>query len=51
MGKVVINIKKGKATITEGEDTFIGKLIAGGGKLKLNTPRSKGEFEITKKEK
>ncbi len=52
MDKVTIDIKGNKAIVTEGEDTFIGKLIAaGGGKLKIHTARVKGEFQVVKKPK
>lgn len=38
MDKVILNIKDGKATITEGKDTLIGKLLKGKGKLKIKSP-------------
>lgn len=51
MEKVKFDIQKGKATITEGGDTALGKLLANHkGKIRFNTPRTKGEFEIAKKE-
>jgi len=46
MEKVTLNIKKGKATITEGKDTFVGKLLVTKGKLKINTPLVKQDIEI-----
>ncbi len=52
MEKVEIEIKDGKATVTKGADSFIGKLLAAsGGNLKVNLPRTKGEFKLTKKVK
>ena len=51
MEKVTINLKNGIATVTEGEDTFIGKLIEAGNKIKINTTRAKGEFRLAKKVK
>jgi len=44
--KVTINIKKGKATIVEGKDTFVGKLLAAKGKIKINSPRVHQELNI-----
>ena len=46
--KVTLNIKKGKATITEGKDTFVGKLLAAKGKIRINTPLVKQDIEIKK---
>ena len=51
MDKVTINLKDGKATVTEGEDTFIGKLVEAGNNIKINTTRAKGEFKLEKKVK
>lgn len=51
MEKVIIDIKEGKATVTEGANSFIGKLIKASDKIKINTTRAKGEFEIDKKAK
>lgn len=48
--KVKIKLNKGKATIEEGGNTLIGKLLANHeGKIKFKTPRAKGEFEVVKK--
>jgi len=45
---VKLNVIKGKATIEEGGDSFLGKLLANHkGKIKYKTPLAKGEFEIT----
>lgn len=50
--KVKLKINKGKATIEEGGDTILGRLLAGHkGKIKVDTPLYKGEMEITKKPK
>ena len=53
MDKVKLEIKKGEAVITEGANSFIGKLLAGH-KLKINKQqpnrrRITGEVEIAKK--
>ncbi len=46
MDKVKINIKDGKATITEGADTPLGKLLTNHkGKIRL---KGKGALEIAK---
>ena len=46
MDKVKLNIKEGKATLPEGGDTALGKLLTNHkGKIKLG---KKGEFEIAK---
>ena len=47
MAKVILSIKDGKATIVEGKDTLIGKLLALKGKLKIKSPLIKEqEVEI-----
>jgi len=57
MDKVKLAVKKGKAVITEGGDSFIGKLLAGHkGKIKIdkqqaNHRRLTGEVEITQPKK
>lgn len=48
--KVRIQLDKdGQATITEGENTFIGKLLASKGKLKIRNPLFKKDVEIKTK--
>ena len=44
--KVVINVKKGEATITGGKDSFVGKLLAAKGKLNINVHGLKQEVKI-----
>lgn len=46
--KVILDIKKGKATIKGGENTLLGKLLkAKKGKIKIKSPRLKGrEIEV-----
>jgi len=45
--KVKLNIKKdGSAVIEEGKDSFIGKLIAAKGKVKINTPTVKRDVIV-----
>lgn len=57
MDKVTLDVKDGKATITEGGDTFLGRLLAGRkGKIKIsklqpNHRRLTGEFEIAQPSK
>ena len=46
--KVTLNIKDGKATITEGENSLVGKLLVAKGKIKINTPLVKQDIEIKK---
>ena len=46
--KVTIDIRDGKATITEGKDTLVGKLLAAKGTIKINTPLVKQDIEIKK---
>ena len=46
MDKVTLNIKDGKATIVEGKDTLVGKLLKAKGKIKINTPLVKQDIEI-----
>ncbi len=49
MDKVKLNIKDGKAIITEGGDTALGKiLLTHKGKLRLHIGRKKGELELAK---
>ena len=49
---VKLKVSKGKATIEEGGDNVLGRLLAGHkGKIKINTPLFKGELEIVKKPK
>ena len=51
MDKLHINIEKGKATIEEGEDTFLGKIIKSAGKINFDTPRIRKKMNIVKKSK
>ena len=45
--KVILNVNKdGSATVTDGKDTLVGKLLASKGKIKINTPRFKRELNI-----
>ena len=39
----------GNAVITEGMDSFLGKVIAGKGKIKVNMPQFRGELKIVSK--
>ena len=48
--KTKLNIKDNEVKIEEGEDSIIGKLMAGcKGKIKINTPFGKREVKIVKK--
>ena len=49
MDRVKIRLKKGKATIVEGGDTFIGKLLSSAGEIKVNVPRGRGTYKLAKK--
>lgn len=52
MPEVTLKVSKGKATIEQGGDTFIGKLLASHkGKIKVNTPYGQTEIEIKAKKK
>ena len=49
---VKLKVVKGKATIEEGADTAIGRMLARHkGKITVNTPLAKGEFTIAKAKK
>ena len=39
----------GNAVITEGMDSFLGKVIAGKGKIKVNMAQFRGELKIVSK--
>ena len=41
--------KQGNAVILEGQDTFVGKLIASKGSIKINTLLVKSELKIVSK--
>ena len=48
--KIRIKIDKhGNAVITEGMNSFLAKVIAAKGKIKVNTPRFRGELKIVSK--
>ena len=48
--KTKLNIKDNEVKIEEGDDSFIGKLMAGcKGKIKINTPFGKREVKVVKK--
>lgn len=48
--KTKLNIKDNEVKIEEGEDSLIGKLMAGcKGKIKINTPFGKREVKLVKK--
>ena len=48
--KTKLNIKDNEVKIEEGEDSIIGKLMAGcKGKIKINTPFGKREVKVVKK--
>ena len=52
MGRPQIRLKtdkQGNAVILEGQDTFVGKLIASKGSIKINTPLVKSELKIVSK--
>ena len=52
MDKVRIKIDKDEATIEEGEDSFMGKLIAGcTGEFRINTPRGQRKIKKVKNSK
>ena len=38
---VKLRVSGDKAVIEEGQDTLVGKLLAAGGKLKVNNPRAR----------
>ena len=44
--KVKLEVKDGNAVIVEGKDTFVGKLLAAKGKIKINSPRVHQELNI-----
>ena len=44
--KVRLKVDKDEVTITEGEDTLIGKLIKSKGVMKINTPFGKREVKV-----
>ncbi len=47
---VKLKFKKNEVKIEEGEDSFVGKLMAGcKGKIKINTPFGKREVKVVKK--
>lgn len=47
---VKLSVKKDKLTIEEGENSFVGKLIAGTkGKIRIKTPFEKREIKTVKK--
>ncbi len=47
MNKVILNVEKdGKAVITGGKNSLLGKLLAAKGKIKINSTFLKQEFEI-----
>ena len=48
--KAKLNIKDNEVKIEEGEDSFLGKLMAGRkGKIRINTPFGKREVKLVKK--
>lgn len=48
--KTKLNIKDNEVKIEEGDDSIIGKLMAGcKGKIKINTPFGKREVKVVKK--
>ena len=48
--KTKLNIKDNEVKIEEGEDSLVGKLMAGcKGKIKINTPFGKREVKVVKK--
>jgi len=46
MDKVTLDIKKGKATIKEGGDSFLGKLLIKQGKIKIHKQGRTAEIDI-----
>ena len=48
MDKVRLKVDKDEVTITEGEDTLIGKLIKSKGSMKISTPFGKREVKVKK---
>jgi len=50
MDKLKLKVDKDEVTIEEGEDSFLGKLIAGTrGKIKVKTPFGEREIKKVKK--
>jgi len=47
--KVKIDVKKGKGTITEGGDTFLGKLLAKKGKVRIRRQGRTTEVNLAAK--
>ncbi len=48
--KTKLNIKGNEVKVEEGDDSFIGKLMAGcKGKIKINTPFGKREVKLVKR--
>ena len=51
MDKVTLELNKGKAVITEGGDSFIGKLMAKAGTVKIHRPGVNREVRIVEPKK